>query len=120
MTSPRPAQLLRTPSLNLPNGDELEAIQDQDGSSFLPFGSSTDLLASLDPYEGDVSGWLNDLLDPLEDEMLKEGDQVSSWVELSSSKAREEKRRAEPGGVELRACLYWSVAGEEQDVEVWD
>ncbi|KAL7409522.1 Golgi complex component 7-domain-containing protein, partial [Mrakia frigida] len=41
-------------------------------------------LASLDPYEGDVSGWLNDLLDPLEDEMLKEGDQVSSWMDLTA------------------------------------
>lgn len=50
---------------------------DLDGGS-LPFGTSTDLLASLDPYDGDVSGWLNDLLDaPEEDASKGEADEVS-------------------------------------------
>ena len=101
MAAPRPAQLLRTPSLSLATDHELEATQDQDGSSFLPFGSSTDLLASLDPYEGDVSGWLNDLLDPPDDEMLKEGDQVSRVslfvVESSSRGGRRTEETSEAG-----------------------
>lgn len=51
----------RSLTLGGPEADGLD--EDLQSQQQPPFGSSTDLLASLDPYDGDVGAWVNDLLD---------------------------------------------------------
>jgi hypothetical protein len=69
MSTPLPASLSlrKSVSYSLPLSTHEDV--DEDGDGPLPFGSSAELVASMDPWGDDVAGWINDLLDDGEDEI---------------------------------------------------